>query len=616
MALTMNEIYEEILRDGGMTPSKKIKQTAERFPKKIAMRYKEFGVWQETTYEEFWNKSKYLSMGLKFFGIEKGHSVAIHSENRPEWFIADIGIQAIGAVSVGLYPTNPASEVEYLLSHSESKILFAEDQEQVDKALEVIDNLPMLEKIVYFEERGLYNYDHPKLMKFSEFLEIGKSEYESFPQYVEEQQNNINDEDIAFLVYTSGTTGKPKGSMITHGNISWVASQIPNFSLVENVKAKDPQFLSYLPLCHIFGRLTDLLIASHTMSTINFAESIDTVQMDLAEIQPTIFPAVPRILERMYSGAMVKMRDASFIKRQLYKISMILGNIGAERKLKHGFNDLLANILIKIGWILSFRALKKKLGLSKAETAISGAAPIAPEILKFFMALGVPIFEGYGMTENCGYASGNNDKKMKLGTVGVPNHGMEIKLAEDGEILTRGGAVFKGYFKNEVATKETIDDDGWLYTGDVGVWDGEFLKIVDRKKDIIITSGGKNVSPQEIENKIKISPFVKDAIVIGDKRKFLSALVAIEFDTVSNWALRRNIPHTTYRDLSEKQEVQDLVWKEIIKANEQTSSLEIRKFRMIPKELDHEDGELTATQKIKRNVLIEQFSELIEEMYN
>ena len=616
MALTMNEIYEEILRDGGMTPSKKIKQTAERFPKKIAMRYKEFGVWQETTYEEFWNKSKYLSMGLKFFGIEKGHSVAIHSENRPEWFIADIGIQAIGAVSVGLYPTNPASEVEYLLSHSESKILFAEDQEQVDKALEVIDNLPMLEKIVYFEERGLYNYDHPKLMKFSEFLEIGKSEYESFPQYVEEQQNNISDEDIAFLVYTSGTTGKPKGSMITHGNISWVASQIPNFSLVENVKAKDPQFLSYLPLCHIFGRLTDLLIASHTMSTINFAESIDTVQMDLAEIQPTIFPAVPRILERMYSGAMVKMRDASFIKRQLYKISMILGNIGAERKLKHGFNDLLANILIKIGWILSFRALKKKLGLSKAETAISGAAPIAPEILKFFMALGVPIFEGYGMTENCGYASGNNDKKMKLGTVGVPNHGMEIKLAEDGEILTRGGAVFKGYFKNEVATKETIDDDGWLYTGDVGVWDGEFLKIVDRKKDIIITSGGKNVSPQEIENKIKISPFVKDAIVIGDKRKFLSALVAIEFDTVSNWALRRNIPHTTYRDLSEKQEVQDLVWKEIIKANEQTSSLEIRKFRMIPKELDHEDGELTATQKIKRNVLIDQFSELIEEMYN
>ena len=616
MTLTMNEIYDEILRDGGMTPSKKIKQTSARFPEKVAMRYKEFGVWQETSYEEFWRKSNYLSMALKFFGIEKGNSVAIHSENRPEWFIADIGIQSIGAVSVGLYPTNPSSEVEYLLSHSESKILFAEDQEQVDKALQVIDSLPLLEKIVYFEDRGLYSYDHPKLMSFDEFLEIGKSEYDSFPEYVDQQLDQIEDEDVAFLVYTSGTTGKPKGSMITHGNISWVASQIPNFSLVENVKAKEPQFLSYLPLCHIFGRLIDLLIASHTMATINFAESIDTVQNDLVEIQPTIFPAVPRILERMHSGAMVRMRDASFIKRQLFAISMFFGNIGAERKLEKGFNDLFANFLISIGWVLSFRTLKKKLGLSKAETAISGAAPIAPEILKFFMALGVPIFEGYGMTENCGFASGNKYEKIKLGTVGVPNHGMEIKLAEDGEILTRGGAVFKGYFKDEQATKETIDSEGWLHTGDVGVFDGEFLKIVDRKKDIIITSGGKNVSPQEIENRIKISPFIKDTIVIGDRRKFLSALIAIEFDTVSNWALRKNIPHTTYRDLSEKKEVKDLIWKEIVKANEKTSSLEIRKFRMIPKELDHEDGELTATQKIKRNVLMEQFSDLIEEMYN
>ncbi len=527
MAMSMTEIYDEILKDGGKTPSKKIKETSTRFPDKVAMRYKEFGVWQETTYEDFWKKSNYLSMGLKFFGIEKSDSVAIHSENRPEWFIADIGIQSIGAVSVGLYPTNPASEVEYLLSHSESKILFAEDQEQVDKALQVIEDLPQLEKIVYFEDRGLYSYDHPKLMHFDEFLEIGKSEFEAYPDYVDEQLAKLEDDDVAFLVYTSGTTGRPKGSMITHGNIAWVASQIPNFSLVENVKSKEPQFLSYLPLCHIFGRLIDLLVASHTMATINFAES--------------------------------------------------------KRKLEKDFNDPIAKILLGIGWLLSFRTLKKKLGLSKAETAISGAAPIAPEILKFFLALGVPIFEGYGMTENCGFATGNNEKKIKLGTVGVPNHGMEVKLAEDGEVLTRGGAVFKGYFKNEDATKETIDEDGWLHTGDVGVFDGEFLKIVDRKKDIIITSGGKNVSPQEIENKIKISPFI--------------------------------IPHTTYRDLSEKKEVQDLVWKEIIKANEETSSLEIRKFRMIPKELDHEDGELTATQKIKRNVLMEQFSELIEEMY-
>ena len=232
------------------------------------------------------------------------------------------------------------------------------------------------------------------------------------------------------------------------------------------------------------------------------------------------------------------------------------------------------------------------------------------------MTLGVPLFEAYGMTENCAYATSNSSEKIKLGTVGVPNEGIELKLAEDGEILVRSGGVFKGYFKDEEATNSTIDAEGWLHTGDVGVYDEEFIKIIDRKKDIIITSGGKNVSPSEIENKIKVSPFIKEAIVIGDKRKFLSALIGIEFDTVSNWALRKNIPHTTYRDLSEKEEVKELIWKEISKANSETSTLEIRKFQMIPKELDHEEGELTATQKVKRNVLLEQFNELIEEMYS
>jgi len=616
MALSMDQIYKEILRDGGETPSKKVRETAQRFPEMIAMRYKELGLWQETTYENFWLKSNYLSMALRYFGVTKGDSVAILSENRPEWFISDIGIQSMGFVSVGMYPTNPPSEVQYLLSHSESKILFAEDQEQVDKALEVIDDLPGSDKIIYFEERGLYNYDHPKLMNFYEFLQIGESEYNAYPIVVDEQLDAIQDDEIAFLVYTSGTTGPPKGSMISHGNIKWVGSQIPNFSLVESLTATNPQFLSYLPLCHIFGRLTDLLIATHTLATINFAESIDTVQTDLVEIQPTIFPAVPRILEKMHAGAMVRIKDATFLKKQLFRISMYFGNLGAERKIKKGFDDKVAQIYIGIGWLLAFRTLKKKLGLSKAETAISGAAPIAPEILKFFMALGVPIFEGYGMTENCAYASGNNDKKMKLGTVGVPNYGVEIKLADDGEILTKSPAVFKGYFKDEEATREVIDSEGWLHTGDVGIFDGEFLKIVDRKKDIIITSGGKNVSPQEIENKIKISPFIKDALVIGDKRKFLSVLVSIEFETVSNWALRKNITHTTYRDLSEKKEVKDLVWGEILKANAKTSSLEIRKFKMLPKELDHEDGETTATQKIKKNVVMEKFSDLIEEMYS
>ncbi len=588
MALTMNDIYEILKNEGGRTPSEKVMEVSKDHPDKVALRYKEYGIWQETTYKDFWLKSNYVSMALRFFGVESGESVAIQSENRPEWFFADIGAQSIGAVSVGLYPTNPAAEVEYLLSHSESKIIFAEDQEQVDKALDVIDSLPQLEKIVYFENKGMYSYDHPKLMTFSEFLDIGKGEYESYPEFVENEIKNLDDNDVAIMVYTSGTTGPPKGSMITHGNLRWVATQLPYFPISNNLSEGDSQFLSYLPLCHVFGRLIDLLIGIHLMATINFAESIDTVQADLAEIQPTIFPAVPRILEKMHSGALVRMKDASFIKRILFKFSMYLGDIAVERKLNKNFDDLLAKILLSIGYILSFRSLRKKLGLQRAEFAASGAAPIAPEVLKFFMSIGVPLFEAYGMTENCAYATSN----------------------------IRSGGVFKGYFKDEQATNETIDKDGWLYTGDVGTYEGDFVKIVDRKRDIIITSGGKNVSPSEIENKIKVSPFIKEAIVIGDRRKFLSVLIGIEFDTVSNWALRKNIPHTTYRDLSEKQEVNDLVWREISKANEKTSSLEVRKFRMIPKELDHEEGELTATQKVKRNVLIEQFSDLIEEMYS
>ena len=610
----VQQLMEEIEVQGGLTPARKIRETAGRYPELIAMREKNFGIWEEITYAEYWEKAQWIGCALKYFGVDTQDSVAIQSENRPEWFISDVAIQAIGAVSVGLYPTNPPSEVAYLIGHSESKILFAEDQEQVDKALEVIEELPDLKKIIYFEPRGLTNYDSPLLMTWEEFLSIGKEEYEKDPNFVNDKLDLVEDDDVAIMVYTSGTTGPPKGSMITHGNLAWIGSNITNFNIIKNAKTDQQEFISFLPLCHIFGRLIDLIVGSHLLATINMAESIDTVQEDLMEIQPTFFAAVPRILERMHSGVLVKMKDASLLKRFLFGISLKLGMYAADRKLEKGFGDLLAKIIDFITWNISFRSITKKLGLSRVDASGSGAAPIAPEVLKFFMALGIPIFEAYGMTENCGYATGNDYDNISLGTVGVPNENCELKLADDGEILIRHGGVFKGYFKNEEATKETIDEEGWLYTGDVGEMQGRFIKIIDRKKDIIITAGGKNISPSEIENVLKVSPFIKDAIVIGDKRKFLSALIAIEFDTVSNWALRKGITHTTYRDLSEKEEVKELISKEVIRTNE-FAALQIRKFEMIPKELDHEEGELTATQKIKRNVLEEQFSDLIESMY-
>ena len=610
--ITMEEIFEEIQASGGVTPSRRLRDIASRFPERIAFRDKKFGIWNEISYKEFWLQVNYVGCALNYFGIGKSDKVAIHSENRPEWLISDIGAQAIGAISVGLYPTNPPAEVKYLLGHSESQILFAEDQEQVDKALEVLQDLPDLKKIIYFEDKGLFRYESEKLMKWEDFLEIGKKEFEKDREFVNSRIDEIKSEDIALMIYTSGTTGPPKGSMLSHGNLEWVSSIIPEISFTPGID--NPEYLSYLPLCHVFGRLVDEIIGINTIGTINFAESIDTVQQDLAEIQPSIFPAVPRILERMHAGTLVRMRDASRLKQLLFKTASYFGNITAKRRLKNP-NDFIAKITNFLAQMIAFRSLRKKLGLLNIDNAVSGAAPISPEILRFFMSLGVPIYEGYGMTENLAIATGNTPDKVKLGTVGTPQAGTELKLAEDGEILVRHPGVFKGYYKNEEATKEVIDEDGWLYTGDVGEYDGEFLKIVDRKKDIIITSGGKNVSPSEIENNIKTSPFIKEAIVIGDDRKFLSALIGIEYDIVSNWALRKNIAHTTYRNLSENEEVQNLIWDEIQKANEYTSSLQIRKFRMLTKELDHEDGDLTATQKAKRNVIMEKFSDLIEDMY-
>ena len=610
--ITMEEIFEEIKDSGGMTPSRRLRDIAGRFPERIAFRDKQFGIWNEISYGQFWTEVNYVGCALNFFGVGKTDKVAIHSENRPEWLISDIGTQSIGSISVGLYPTNPPSEVKYLLGHSESQILFAEDQEQVDKALEVLDDLPKLKKIIYFEEKGLFRYKSEKLMKWEEFLEIGKNEYEKDRDFVNSRIDEIKSDDIALMIYTSGTTGPPKGSMLSHGNLEWVSSIIPDISFTPGIN--NPEYLSYLPLCHVFGRLVDEIIGINTIGTINFAESIDTVQQDLAEIQPSIFPAVPRILERMHAGTLVRMKDATKLKQLLFKVASYLGNITAKRRLENS-NDFIAKITNFLAQMIAFRSLRKKLGLLNIDNAVSGAAPISPEILRFFMSLGVPIYEGYGMTENSAIATGNTPDKVKLGTVGTPQAGTELKLAEDGEILVRHPGVFKGYYKNEEATKEVIDNEGWLYTGDVGEYDGEFLKIVDRKKDIIITKGGKNVSPSEIENNVKTSPFIKEAIVIGDDRKFLSVLIGIEYDIVSNWALRKNIPHTTYRNLSENEEVQNLIWEEIKKANELTSSLQIRKFRMITKELDHEDGDLTATQKAKRNVIMEKFSDLIEDMY-
>ncbi len=594
-----------------------LRDNARRDPERVGLREKEFGIWQETTYAEYWELVRTVGMALRAMGVVPGDKVAIQSENRLAWVVGDLAAQGIQAVSVGLYSTNPAAEVEYLLHHSDSKVLIAEDQEQVDKALAVRDRLPKLERIVYIEPRGVNAYDDPILISWSEFLELGSRHLAAAPDDFDRLVDAIDLEETATIVYTSGTTGPPKGAMLSHRNLVWTAGEAKSVIAGTGAMPDRAELLSYLPLCHVFGRLYDLCYAIATRSTVNFAESIDTVVADLQEIQPSYFPAPPRIWEKMSAGAQIRIAHASPLKRLVYGAALQAGMWNADRMLQRGGRGLLGSVVYGAGWLLAYRSLQKKMGMSKCRQAVSGAAPIAPDLLKFFMAVGVPIVEGWGMTETTAMGTVNQLGSVKLGTIGEPLPGCEIEIAADGEILTRHPAVFKGYFKNPAATDEAIDGDGWLHTGDVGEWDGNHVRIIDRKKDIIITAGGKNISPSELENRLKVSPFIKEAMVVGDSRKFISALIGIEFDVAANWAQRRDITFTTYRDLSEKPEIIRLIDKQVEEANADFARVEqIKRFKLIPKELDHDQGELTATQKIKRKVLVEQFSDLIEEMYS
>jgi len=377
--------------------------------------------------------------------------------------------------------------------------------------------------------------------------------------------------------------------------------------------------LTYLPLCHVAERIFSTWTLAGVGSTLNFAESIETVQQNLREIQPSLFFAVPRIWERIHAGVLIRLTDATWFKRQVAKLGIALATlIGRQRVANGGSFTPLSRVAYWIGNPLFFRAIKERVGLRRCRWAGSGAAAIAPEVLEFFMGLGVPVYELYGMTENSAVATTNFDGRVKLGTVGEPYPGIGFRIDEEtGEIQTKHAAVFSGYWNKPEATAETFTEDGWLKTGDVGVWvDGTHVKIIDRIKHIIVTSGGKNISPSEIENSLKASPFVKEAMVVGDRRKFVAALIGIELDTVGDWATRREIPYTTYRDLSEKPEVIALVQGIVTKSNEKFSHLEqVREFRMIPKELDHEDGELTATQKLKRSAMEDMFGDLIESLY-
>ncbi|MBW3668811.1 MAG: long-chain fatty acid--CoA ligase, partial [Actinobacteria bacterium] len=477
-------------------------QRADEHPTRVALRKKDLGRWREYTWEEYRTRAARIGLGLLELGVQPGDRVAIHSENRPAWLLADMGIQGIGAVTVGIYPTSPAAEVEYLLSHSESVILIAEDEEQLDKALAVRANLPALRHIVIVDTRGVRDLDDRMLLTFAQLEEMGTRRP---ADEWRERVAALDPADAAVIVYTSGTTGPPKGAMLSHNNLMAAAELVTK--LYE--AGPDDEVLSYLPLCHIAERLTSVIDALGVGYTVNFGEGGESFVADLQEVQPTFFLGVPRVWEKMLAGIQIRMNDASRLKRVLYRFWLKQGARLARKRMKGRLNPL-DKLVYALGWLMVFRSLRQKLGLGRVRVALSGAAPIAPQVLEFFWALGVPVREGYGQTEGTALATYTPEDEVRIGTVGKPLPGLEIKVADDGEILVRGPGVFIGYFKNEAATKETVDAEGWLHTGDVGEFDDDgFLKITDRKKDIIITAGGKNISPSEIENKLKVSPFVR-----------------------------------------------------------------------------------------------------------
>ncbi|WP_223881155.1 AMP-dependent synthetase/ligase [Nesterenkonia ebinurensis] len=599
----------------------RIRERARRSPAQIAMRDKNFGLWEQTTWNEYWETSELVGHALLSLGVQVGDRVAVHSENRREWLFADVGTVAVRAATVGLYPTNPPPEVLHLLRDSGASVLIAEDQEQLDKALEISDQLPQLRHIVYIEPRGITgHYTDERLISWQDFLVLGAEHKAAHPSAVDELAESAQPDDLATLIYTSGTTGPPKGAMLTLDNVEFAIERFARKEAFFRPAATSRDIMvSYLPLCHVAERAFTTWLNAGVGTQVNFAESVETVQTALREVQPTIVFGVPRIWEKIVAGIHIRMSGASRLKRAVFGVCMKAADwIGDTLVANRGQHTVLTRLVYFICWVICFRALRERLGLRHTRYAASGAAPIAPELLKFFMGIGVKMHEVYGMTENSAMGSANMPGRVLLGTVGEPHPGVEITVDENtGEILTRHRGNFAGYWNRPEATAETLDAEGWLHTGDVGEWvEDTHLKITDRIKDIIITAGGKNISPSEIENSLKASPYVKEAVVIGDRRRFLTALIGIEQDTVGDWAQQRRLAFTTYRDLSEKPEVRELIQGVVDETNEKFAQVEtIKKFWMLPKELDHDEGELTATQKVKRSAVEQQFASAIEAMY-
>jgi len=559
----------------------------------VALRVKRFGLWEKISWADYAAKVNALAREMIHFGLRAGERVAVLCENRPEWLMADMAIQSAGAATVGVYTTSSPEQLAYHLNHSDAVGVILEDAEQLEKWLAVRDACPTVQWVVVIEPE-----DVEDTLAWDDVMASGAARYAADPQPVEDRLAAIDPDDTALFIYTSGTTGDPKGAKLSHANLLWAMGSLNEAMPLQH----GDELLSFLPLSHIVERLISVAAPLRYGYTVSFTENLDTVLTNLQEIRPTIFFAVPRIWEKLHSLVELKMKDANVIKRKAYGAAL-----GAARRGNP--------VAVGMAQLAVLRLLRYRLGLDRVRVAISGAAPIAPEVLAYFRAIGVDIREGFGLTESTGIIAIHRSAG-RLGTVGFPFPGVDVKIADDGEILSRSAGNFLGYHKDPDATAQALAD-GWLHTGDVGELDADGqLRITDRKKDILITAGGKNIAPQKIENQLKSSPYINDAVVIGDRRRFLTALLVLDEDNVTHWAMERQLAYSTYTDLASNPEVRELIAAEVERVNATLARVEtVKKFSILPKRLYHEDGEVTATLKVKRSSIASKYEHLIEEMY-
>ena len=594
-----------------LTLPQMLRERARTDANRIAIRQKDFGIWKPFTWAQYHQRASHFGLGLRALGLPAGGHVGVISENRIEWVLAQMGAGLVGAVTVGVYPTSPTNEVAYVVGHADIEIMVCEDQEQTDKLLAALPELPRLRKIVVMETKGLRSFA-PEVRQFiTTFDEVERLGAASNQQtFIDDALARQRLEDVGLMIYTSGSTGKPKGAMISYRNIRGVVPGI-----VDRLElSRETTHLSYLPLCHVAEQMLTSFVPVYIGSQVNFGESIRTVQEDLREVAPTMFLGVPRIWEKLHAAIHIKLQETGGLRRALFHKAYNACKPLAEKP--HSNWSAGDKLTYAASYWLVFRALQNFIGLRNAHVALTGAAPIPPDVVHFFRVLGVPLIEVYGLTESTGMVTGHRLDHVVVGTVGVPTLGVEHRIADNGELQLRGDMVFAGYYKNPEATASSIVD-GWLHTGDVVRESQGQIQIVDRLKDIMITAGGKNLTPSEIENTMKGSPFIKECVIVAEARKFVGALVMIDYETVGKWAEARRIPFTHFRSLVEHPEVRSLIDAEINQGNQRLAQVsQIRKFHLLTKELDHDDGEVTATMKVRRSSIYKTYAAEIEALYH